>query len=395
MLRLRNSTLLLLGLTTVVVVLANVAAQPGQKKDDPPATPKNEIIQHFPTNGKMETAWKVRWATKTGNGLYIQDAWYKKGPNEPWMQVLGDCRLSEMFVPYHPGSPRFWDVSYNFGMTTVTRDDAGSHGTLLGGDNGKEPNVVKEVRDRGYMYMSSSSVRRGQTLLLYGTLLAANYRYIVQFGFQDDGVVNFRVGSCGINYGGREYTGHMHNGLWRIDVNLDGPDNNSAYLVEHIEPDGNEKTKARSDVTPFNGGKEGFADFVAEKFTMVRIVNDKRKNARGQPLAVDLMPARQGNARHFAGGKEQCTQHDYWVTKAKNTELDYTKLPKYIEDGENIMNTDVVLWYSSPIHHEPRSEDGQFINNIFRGTTMVGWAGFDLKPRDWFDRTPMFNYGKK
>ena len=49
-----------------------------------------------------------------------------------------------------------------------------------------------------------------------------------------------------------------HNGLWRIDVNLDGPENNSVYLVEHIEPDGMEKAKARSDVTPFNGGKEGF-----------------------------------------------------------------------------------------------------------------------------------------
>ncbi len=24
--------------------------------------------------------------------------------------VLGDARLSEMFVPYHSGSPRFWDV---------------------------------------------------------------------------------------------------------------------------------------------------------------------------------------------------------------------------------------------------------------------------------------------
>ena len=65
-----------------------------------------------------KTAWKIHWATQSGHGLYIQDAWFKKSPQEPWLQVLGDVRLSEMFVPYASGSPRFWDVSYNFGMVT-------------------------------------------------------------------------------------------------------------------------------------------------------------------------------------------------------------------------------------------------------------------------------------
>src|SRR5262245_51733771 len=81
----------------------------------------NELIQQFPTNDAMKTAWKVHWATSTGSGLYIQDAFFKKGPKEPWLQVLGDLRLSEMFVPYHSGSPRFWDVAYNFQLCPVTR----------------------------------------------------------------------------------------------------------------------------------------------------------------------------------------------------------------------------------------------------------------------------------
>jgi primary-amine oxidase len=405
MLRLKKPTLILLTLTAGLVILASVAAMPQAEVPDPkPQKEKdkvvqkgvvagNEIIQEFPSKGPMETAWKIHWATTNGFGLYIQDAWFKKTPQDDWMQVLGDARLSEMFVPYHRGSPRFWDVSYNFPLTIVTKDDAGPNGKLLGGANGKAPNVVMELKDRGIMHMSASGVRRGEKLVLFGTLLAANYRYIIEYGFQDDGTVTFRVGSTGINYGGSEFIGHMHNGMWRIDVNLDGPENNSVYLVEHIEPDGMEKAKARTDVTPFNGGKEGFADFVPEKFTMLRIVNDKRKNVRGEPLAYDLMPMRAGNGRHFAGPKEECSRHDFWVTKAKNTELRYFELPQYIKDGENIMKTDVVLWHSTPMHHEPRSEDGQFINNRFQGTTLVGWAGFDLRPRNLFDRTPFFNYG--
>ena len=46
----------------------------------------------------------------------------------------------------------------------------------------------------------SLGTRRGQKLLLWGVLDAANYRYIIEYGFQDDGVITFRVGSTGRNY---------------------------------------------------------------------------------------------------------------------------------------------------------------------------------------------------
>ena len=34
-------------------------------------------------------------------------------------------------------------------------------------------------------------------------------------------------------------------------------------------------------------------------------------------------------------------------------------------------------------------------NKYFRGTTLISWAGFELRPRNLFDRTPFFNYDKK
>jgi primary-amine oxidase len=360
--------------------------KPKPKPKEKPKPSLTETIQEFPSNDVMRTAWKVHWATTNGFGLILQNAWFKKGPKEAWIQILGDARLSEMFVPYHSGSPRFWDVSYNFGLTHLTREDAGAFGKLLG----TPPVVCQEVRDRGLAWMDGSKgSRRGQTLVLWGCLNAANYRYIIEYGFQDDGAVTFRVGSTGRNYGSREFEGHMHNGLWRVDVNLDGPDNNSVYVMEHHEPDGPYKAKAKTVHRLFNQGKEGYEDWDAHKFTMLSVRSEVRKNARGQPIAYDVMAPRMGNARHF-GSQEECTQHDYWVTKNRPGEIYYQKLPKYIQKDESIQNTDVVVWISTPGHHEPRSEDGEMKNKTFTGATPVMWCGFELKPRNFWDRSPMY-----
>src|SRR5215207_769614 len=87
------------------VALGALLYAPAHEPADPePAKkPKNQVIQEFPSNDRPETAWKVHWATAIGYGLYIQDAWFKKSPDDEWMQVLGDARCSELFVPYHRG----------------------------------------------------------------------------------------------------------------------------------------------------------------------------------------------------------------------------------------------------------------------------------------------------
>ncbi len=382
-----RSRLLALTLLVVLMALAGFAAPPAvqNKEPEPNATP-NEVIQTFPSNDVMKTAWKVRWATTSGYGLTIQDAYFKRGPKDPWMQVLGDARLAEMFVPYHSGSPRFWDVSYNFSLITMNKEAAGPFGKLIG-----DANVVHEVRDRGAMWVDTNTgVRRGQKLVLWACLDAANYRYLIEYSFQDDGVIRFRVGSTGRNYSTREFEGHMHNGLWRVDVNLDGPNNNSVYVMEHLETK-DDPGKAKTVMRPFNKGVEGFEDWHADKFTMLNIANDKKKNARKMPISYDVVPLRMGNARHFGAG-EECTQHDFWVTVNRNNEMLYPKVHEYVKKGAKIMNADIVLWHSSACHHEPRSEDGEVRDGGMVGATPVAWSGFDLRPRNVFDRTPHFPY---
>jgi primary-amine oxidase len=383
------------GLAATFALLLGAAAQqqssePADKPKDKPAKakPVNEVIQSFPSNDMMRTAWKVRYNTASGFGLVIDGAWFKKHAKEPWIQVLGDARLSEMFVPYHSGSPRFWDVSYNFSLVEVGKDEAGPFGRVLGAP----PTVVQETRDRGIAWFDGTKgARRGQTMVLWGCLNAANYRYVIEYGFVDDGTVTFRVGSTGRNYGSREFEGHMHNGLWRVDVNLDDAAANSVYVMEHIEPDGKERGKARTDHRPFNQGREGYEDWDAHKFTMLSVISEKKKNVRGKPWSYDVMTPRMGNARHYGPDKEECTQHDFWVTKNRPGEIYYQNLPKYVGKSENIVNTDVVLWLSTPGHHEPRSEDGEMKDKGgFTGATPIMWCGFDLRPRNLWDRSPNY-----
>ena len=90
----------------------------------------------------------------------------------------------------------------------------------------------------------------------------------MEYGFQDDGVITFPRRLDRPQLWRRLGTGHMHNSLWRINVNLDGPDHNSVLLMEHNEPysqDPKERAKARTVHTPFNGGKEGYADWDPEE----------------------------------------------------------------------------------------------------------------------------------
>ena len=59
-----------------------------------------------------------------------------------------------------------------------------------------------------------------------------------------------------------------------------------------------------------------------------------------------------------------------------------------------VTDTNVVLWYMSPAYHLPRDEDGLFVNPdgrvSVRGVAMTTWCGFELRPRNVFDKSPLY-----
>ena len=117
--------------------------------------------------------------------------------------------------------------------------------------------------------------------------------------------------------------------------------------MEHMEPVEPDKGMARTIHRPFNGGVEGSEEWDPLKFTMLsRAENDKKhSNGRDQPMAYDFMMSKHGNGRHYGPDKEECTQHDFWVTKNRQGEIYYQKLPQYVKKAESISwtATDVVV----------------------------------------------------
>src|SRR5439155_22836258 len=114
---------------------------------------------------------------------------------------------------------------------------------------------------------------------------------------------------------------------------------------------------------------------------------------RAFPCWYGPRPVRHGTPRHFGGGEEDCTLHDFWVTRNRPDQLKYPSLPEYVKKGEGVLNTDVVLWHSTPAHHEPRLEDGRMKGGL-RGVTHTMWAGFTLRPRNLFAQTPLYPYSR-
>jgi Cu2+-containing amine oxidase len=374
----------------IVFVPAGVArrSEPAPQAITPiKGTPANEVIQEFPGANEAKTAWKIQYSAgdNARGGLLITGAWFKTGPTEEWFEILGEVRLSEIFVPYNNGT-RIYDIGAQAGYTMLkhTEADAGVKGELL-----NDGLVVKEIRDTGILWKYYKDVRRGQELVLWATMSASNYNYLFEYSFRCDGTITCRLGSTGKNYGNHETTGHMHHGCWRIDFNLGNKDHNSASVVRRVEPKF-AKGKAEDTVTAMK--TEGGVEWKAEEFTRLR-VESKAKNAQGKTVSYELIPQRPGTPRHLAQN-EAFTAYDFWVTHYKATETYYPFLPEYVKQGRSVQDTNIVVWYMSPAYHLPRDEDGVFISPNgkaqIRGVAMTTWCGIEMRPRNLFEKSPLY-----
>jgi hypothetical protein len=349
----------------------------------------NAITQNFPTSGAAVTTWLICWHEVAGNnsianpnGLAIGPVYFRQSPTAPFVRILWDMRVSDYFVPYHPGSPRFYDLSgYNFKLTGVTAADcpASAGGAPI------SPHVCKEVHDRGLMWKDFSGVRRGEELVLWGAIDAANYRYIQEYTFRDDGAIIARMGATGQNLPGIPTVAHAHNALWRVDIDLDGVVNNAARL-QHIENTANPAGTATDTTTPIVVA--GGVTWSARTHDAVEITNPVFKNAQGHPSAYHLVPLVTGGGltQHF----EKFTQNDFWVTPYNPAQFAAKNLPTYVAGAPSVANRDIVVWYKGSLHHHPRDEDGVFKSGAWIGTADVMWTGFMLMPHDFFDCSPFY-----
>ena len=379
---------------------------------------RKEMIVHFPLGTEnWQTAWKITWEIEQFKNdrslcdlLCIKKAWFKTSPTAGWLQVLGDARVSETFTAYEDDLTSFADMKKGSvgPLVRLEPEHVSPRGFVLKSD--PRGRVAVEARDRGVIWVREKAdanqvnARRGQEIVLWSCLREDNYFYLMEFGFRDDGSIGFRLGATGRNLPNRvgQVKGkiypqmtHIHNGCWHVNVDLDGKKQNTVYLARQIKSDksdGADPQKFKSEEL-FNGGKEGHGDWVAKEFTELRV----KSKVADREIGYDLVPLRYGTSRHYFADSAY-THHDFWVTPYDEKSLRYWYLPTYLQNpARNIKYANVSVWYMASYRHQPRAEDGhsdmhgQPINNeSIQGAALTAWMGFDLRPRNVFNKTPLF-----
>jgi Cu2+-containing amine oxidase len=211
----------------------------------------------------------------------------------------------------------------------------------------------------------------------------------------------------------------MHSTLWRVDVDLNGSDHDSAKLLSHREGPRQPPlfSLGAEDVEePFNGGREGTLVWEPTQFLTVAVEDEQTKNAHGNPIGYEIKVSPEGLSRHYAeeagfSRRERFTKFDFAVTHYKESEREaffdtphvrWLDPDEYlvgvapfagfgISDNEPVTDTDVVLWYRASVHHDPHDEDHApgDPNQLMTGVTLVHWSGFELEPRNLFDFNPL------
>lgn len=405
-----------------------------------------------------ETAWKITWTLESYNDLIktskiqlgqnksrenkfiffkIKSAHLKPGREAPWIQVLDDTHVSELYVPYHDGKTQWYDIRDQGWLEVLLDKEKGPNGRLLG----SERIVMAEVRDRGLAFKHKNQSRRGQELVLWTNFYAYNYTYLLEMAFADDGVITFRHAPTAMNYVDRSsdkenvvfpHLSHMHNSLWRIGVKL-GPDgenhNNEALIFRHKELDQMQKIdwhvpsstgRQKQDISAMDlfeaVSQETRLKWDPEQFTRIRVVNPDYYVAKGfvknrEPIAYDLYAMPLGTARHkktaqpavdyavrMRAQAARFAQFDFWITHADSPVHQYIYLPDYFDKNGNglrpLRNCNVVLWHQSSVLHTPRAEDGipQVANGEVSGQALATWSIFQLRPRNLFAGTPIYPY---
>lgn len=324
------------------------------------------VEQAFPTSGPEQTRWKLCWQVLNGPNLVITGAWFRPAPSAAWIKLIYDARVSQLFVPYHPGWPRYYDIGYGFGAVPLNSTDCPSPtGTVLGA--GQE--TCKEVRDRGLAWKHDALKRRGEELVLWSVMAAANYNYIVEWTFRDDGAMLGRVGATGQAAGTNT---HMHGPIWRLDIDLNGACCNGASLFTHTES-GASASDSHTPITVESGQSWNPASF-----TMLEVHDQTLKNSNGKQTEWDLMPSVAGIPNHL----EAFTKSTFWVTRYHWGEMLGNMLPTYVSPPETVSNNDIVVWYYAGLHHLVRDEDTNM--------THVMWVGFMLRPANLWSKTPLY-----
>ena len=190
-----------------------------------------------------------------------------------------------------------------------------------------------------------------------------------------------------VDQGGQVYAiAHSHNYFWRLDFDIDGPQNDQVEEFEFTPIDNNYSYQVS--VTQFL--TETARTVNPTRMRSWRVRDTVTTNSEGHAISYHLDPLRVGHI-HQGPAVEPFTNNQFYVTVNKpcerfashNPEVQCAADVSKFVNGESLVGQDIVVWYGITFHHLPRDED--------EGMMDAHWDGFQLTPRDWTATNPLDN----
>ncbi|HUH63937.1 MAG TPA: hypothetical protein VLZ50_13115 [Terracidiphilus sp.] len=275
--------------------------------------------------------------------------------------------------------------------------------------------------------------RPSRELILRTVATVGNYDYLLDWRFEQDGSIVAGVGATGIlevkqvadtradgllsdklvgkdpeghevQFGqlvapGIDGVDHDHFFSYRLDLDVDGVNNSLMVdrLVPYKLPDTSPGRKYIWAMKPEMVKTESEAKFDVsmEHPAMWRFVNEGVKNSLGQSSSFEIMPGETGisllPSSEWPQKRAGFSEHSLWVTPYDPDERYASgvyvmgskgedSLPAWTQKGRDIVNTDIVAWYTIGFHHVPRVEDWPQMP--------IMWHTFALRPFQFFEKNP-------
>lgn len=260
-------------------------------------------------------------------------------------------------------------------------------------------------------------VRRSRRLVVSFFTTVGVYDYGFFWYFYQDGSIQVEVKLTGImstrgmltgepakpKYGTLVAPGlnamiHQHFFSFRMDMEVDGPQNSVSEVHIEAEPEGpmnpyGNAFFAKETLLTREQEAQQVIDPLAGRYW--KVINSHSRNRMGDPVGYKLMP--DDNAVAFAQPgafflkRALFTTRNLWVTpysarerfpagEYPNQHAGGAGLPEWSKANRSIEDTNVVLWYTLGVTHVTRMEDWPVMP--------VRYAGFMLQPVGFFERNP-------
>jgi primary-amine oxidase len=372
--------------------------------------------------------WNLRVGFNVREGVTLHQIAFDGRP------ICYRASVAEMVVPYADPSPvRFWQNYFDCGEYMFARysdslqlgcdclGDIHYTDAVIADDFGNPKTIRNAIcmheEDYGVLwkhwdlFTQARETRRQRRLVISFFTTVGNYDYGFYWHLYLDGTVQLEAKATGIPFTSGtpgEYATELAPGLGapfhqhlfsaRLDMMVDGVRN----TVEEVEAErvpmgtGNPHGNAfRRKSTPLRTESEGQRDANGATGRVWHIVNPEKTNYLGQPVGYTLLPEHQptllADDDSVIATRAAFATKALWVTKYDPAERypagDFVNqspagvgLPQWVAADRSIEGEDVVLWHTFGLTHFPRTEDWPIMP--------VDYAGFTLKPVNFFDRNP-------